>query len=162
MRGGVKVTDDDLRIVALIEGRPMLKGRDLADMLGVSSTTAWRILTRLETLGIIRQDTATGRELAGGACECLAYLNAAWIDRAALEAFDRALETDHAIWSAVRIAGKFDYRVQAFHADVAAANAWFRRLLSRPAISGGKLVFLRTILDRPRFAAAVLGQEIKP
>lgn len=139
----------------------MLKGRDLADMLGVSSTTAWRILTRLETSGVIRQAAASRRDLAGGACECVAYLNAEWIDRAAIEAFDRALATNAAIWSGVRMAGKFDYRVQVFHRDVATANAWFRDLLSRPGISGGKLVFLRTIFDRQCFAAAVLGQEVQ-
>ncbi len=159
MRGGAKVTDDDLRIVALIEGRPMLKARDLAEMLAVSGTTAWRILSRLETSGVTRQTTATRRDLAGGACECLAYLKAEWTNRAAIEAFDQALAVDAALWSGVRIAGNFDYRVQAFHPDVATANTWFRDLLSRPGISGGKLVFLKTLFDRPCFAAAVLGEH---
>ncbi len=146
-------------MVALIEGRSRFHGRDLARSLGVSSTTAWRMLSRLQVEGVTRQTAALRRDFAGGACECLAYLHGRWLRPGDMEAFEQGLIEDPATRSAVRITGGYDYRVQAFHPDIVVADRWFSHLLAQPGVAGGKLVFLQNVFDRPRYAAAILGLE---
>ncbi|WP_150131412.1 Lrp/AsnC family transcriptional regulator [Caulobacter mirabilis] len=146
-------------MVALIEGRSRVHGREVARRLGVSNTTAWRMLSRLQVDGVTRQAVALRRDFVGGACECLAYLQGRWLGPGDMEAFESELIGDPAAHSAVRITGGYDYRVQAFHPDIVAADRWFSHLLAQPGVAGGKLVFLQTLFDRPCYAAAILGLD---
>lgn len=153
------VSLDDLKFIARIEGRPRARGREIAAELGVSHTSAWRLITRLENKGAIRFETAVRRDFIGGECECVAYLKARLADQGAIDDFEATMMADPRVRRMARIAGKQDYRLQAMHSEPASANAWFRSLLEHPAVLGGELSFIRLLIDRPTYAAAVLGSD---
>lgn len=150
------VSDEDLRIVALVEGRPRMFGRHLARALGISSTSAWRLLSQLRARGVTRLASAVR---TAGDCECVAYLDLAWKDAAAVTELDDFLGKDPTVADAVRVTGSADYRVRAFQRDVAAAHDWFAALLRQGGVRGGRLVFVRSLFDRPCYAAAILGSD---
>lgn len=150
------VSAADLRLIAAIEGRPRSRLKDIARALGVSATTAWRVMARLERDGTIRYETAIRRGLGSEECNCVVYLQARLMDVAALGALETHLRDDASVWSMARITGAHDYRIQACHGDHLAANAWYRELLSHPAVTGGTLAFVRYICDRPTYGAALL------
>ncbi|PVM84481.1 hypothetical protein DDF62_22385 [Caulobacter radicis] len=153
------ISDDDLRTIARIEGRPKMMTRTIAAALGVSVTTAWRLIARFRAEGMIRNVAAIRRDERGGSVECVAYLDVITTRRAEIDAFEAALAVDPLVWSAVRITGPRDYRIQAFVPDLVSARVWYHALLSRPGVVNGELVIARTILERHCFAAAILGQE---
>jgi DNA-binding Lrp family transcriptional regulator len=144
------------QFIAKIEGRPKVRGRDIALELGVSHTSAWRLLTRLEGMGALRFETLVRRDLSGD-CECVVYLKTVLSDRAAIDAFEGMLAADVVVRSIARVAGKDNYRIHAIHRSTQAANAWYRTLLEHPSVCGGTLSFVRTLFDRLTFAAALLG-----
>lgn len=149
----------DLQFIARMEGRPKAKGREVAAALGVSRTSAWRLLNRLKAKGVIRFETAVRRDLINGgcSCECVVYLKTRLSDQAMVSTFEAGLTGDVSVRSFARISGRYDYRIHAAHPDARAANNWYRTLLDGPAVNGGTLDFIRTVFDRPTNVAALLG-----
>ncbi len=59
--------------------------------------------------------------------------------------FEAACVTDPAITTAIRITGRYDYRLTTFHKDVRDAAAWTRALRDRDDVAAVDQRFVRTL-----------------
>jgi DNA-binding IclR family transcriptional regulator len=64
LSSGVKVLDKVLRLLDVVEYRQPVSLQELVDLIGLPRTTAYRLLTALETHGFIRRDDG-GRYITG-------------------------------------------------------------------------------------------------
>jgi DNA-binding IclR family transcriptional regulator len=64
LSSGVKVLDKVLHLLDVVEYSQPVSLQELVDLIGLPRTTAYRLLTALETHGFIRRD-ATGRYITG-------------------------------------------------------------------------------------------------
>lgn len=151
------LSTDELRMLAKLEGRPLPRGQVLADLLGVSPTTAWRLVRRLRRQGALRF-VSTAR-LRPRTCQCITYLKVDWAGLRSLESLDDKLRRDPAIMTADRITGGCDYRLLSRHADYQSANAWTRDIESHPSVARAETRFCASMWDRPHYAAARLAAD---
>lgn len=147
----------ELRIWMQLEGRPFPSAAVLSAELGVSKPAAWRLLSRLKRTGVMRAMNLVKR--MPGTYECAAYLRARLTNPGAVADLERRLENDPVVTVAAKLTGSYDYRVVSMHRSVYIANDWFRDLLKDPAVTDGVLELMNTILDRPLYAAAIVGGE---
>lgn len=145
-----------LRILVMIEGRRALQAKDVAHLLGVGTTSAWRFLSSLRASGVLKDVAAIRRPWHE--VETIAYLRVNWTDLDGVSKVEQALRTDACVKAAVKICGEFDYRIEAEHSTVEAAEAWFLRIRQETVVSDGELHLCRTIIDRPLYGAALLSQ----
>ncbi len=145
----------DLEIMAKLEGKPLPTVQELAELLNVSSTTAFRIITRFKQGGILKLVDRV--RLPESVCHCIADLRTRLANSADLERLEARLRADPAVSTAAAVTGKHSYRVTSLHSDTAEANAWFKGLLTEPAVIDGALIFCRPIIDRHHYAQALGG-----
>jgi DNA-binding Lrp family transcriptional regulator len=148
---------DDLRLLASIEGQPLPRGRALAEALGVSAPVAWGHIRRLKRLGAL--SLCLSVKPPPGSCECITYLQIDGAHFADLKSLDDRIAADPVVIQASRVTGKFDYRLHSVHSDYFSANDWSRNLESDPAVALISTRFSRTVFDRKRYAAAMLGSQ---
>jgi len=151
------LSPEDLRIVAKLEARPLLRGQALATALGMGPSLAWRRVRELRRRGVL--NSATSITLRRDICECVTLLKVDWVDPGGLELLDSWIADDQAILTAARVTGPYDYRLRSRHLDIRSASDWSRSLLSRPKVAEVLTQFCTTLFDRPNFAAAILGTE---
>nr|WP_295105811.1 hypothetical protein [uncultured Caulobacter sp.] len=153
-------SDHDLRLIALIEGQSKLSLKRLAFRLGVSFTSAWRVLERLRSEAVIREVSMVRRGLFSGAQECVVYLRCEASDRDLIADLEQRLVADPAVWTADSVAGAYDYRLSVFHPDILAAQAWYSQLLAHRSVLAGRLLLVRNLFEHCNFAAAILGSTL--
>lgn len=146
----------DLEVMARLEGKPLPTTQQLAEMLDVSQTTAFRIINRLKRSGLLK--LADRVRLPDDICHCIAYLRTRLLDERELRLLEDRLRDDPHVSAAAAISGKHNYSVTALHRDMAGANAWFKVLLTEPAVIDGSLIFCRPIIDRLHYAQALLAR----
>lgn len=152
-----EVSSDDLQALVKLEGRTLPRGQALADLLEVSHSSAWRTVRRLKRAGALGSVAAV--RLRPETCECVTYLRMDWTHTAGVPGIEDRIAHDPAIVAAARVTGGYDYRLQSVHADYRLANAWSRELQAHPHVARILTKFCRTIFDRPRYAAAILGSD---
>ena len=145
--------DADLAIMARLEGKPLPTVVELAQMLEVSQTTAFRIITRFKQSGLLKLVDRV--KLPADVCHCIADLRTRLTDGAALDRLEARLRDDPCVSTAAAVTGKHSYRVTALHRGMAEANAWFKLLLTEDAVIDGALIFCRPIIDRQHYAQAL-------
>ncbi|USQ94207.1 Lrp/AsnC family transcriptional regulator [Caulobacter sp. RL271] len=145
----------DLAVMARLEGRPLPTVHELAEMLGVSSTTAFRIIARFKRNGMLKLIDRV--VLPGDICHCVADLRTRLLTGLDLDRLEQRLREDPYVSAAAAVTGKHNYRVLAVHRDMAEANAWFKAMLTEPAVIDGALTFCRPIIDRRDYAQALLA-----
>jgi hypothetical protein len=150
------LTAKELGLLARLEGRPLPRGAALAAVLGVSTTTALRIVRKLRRQGWLA--SAAVARPAPHDCACISYLLVDW-SRATVETLEDRLRRDTAVLVADRVLGAIDYRLFSIHADHRAANTWMRDLRETPGVARLTTRFCATVCDRPRFAAARLAAD---
>jgi DNA-binding Lrp family transcriptional regulator len=149
--------ESDLALLARLEGKPIPTVEELADLLKVSKSTAFRSMNRLKRSGMLKLvDRVLTRP---GLCECIANLRTSLTDKGAVNRLEARLRLDPFVSTAAAVTGQYSYRVGSLHADAATANAWFRALLTEPAVTNGALILCRSIIDRPSYAQALLGSR---
>lgn len=148
----------DLSIMAQLEGKPIPTVQEMADLLNVSRTTAYRCMTRLKRRGMLKLIDRV--LLPPGVCQCIVDLRAQLTDKAAVSRLEARLRSDPFVSTAAAVTGRYSYRLNSLHKNASTANAWFRALLSEPAVIDGALIFCRTIIDRPSYAQALLGDPV--
>ncbi|MET0272314.1 MAG: HTH domain-containing protein [Phenylobacterium sp.] len=146
---------EDLKILAILEGRPLPRGQALADALGVSVIAAWSHIRRLKGLSLLAFVSPV--KFRPETCECITYLKIQGTQAADLVALDARIAADPAVTVASRITGGFDYRLHSVHEDYRRANDWSRNLDSHPAVARISTRYCRTLFDRRSYAAAILG-----
>lgn len=145
----------DLEIMARLEGKPLPTTQQLAAMLDVSQTTAFRIISRFKRSGALK--LADQVRLPEGVRHCIADLRTRLEVRPDLDRLEQRLRQDPHVTAAAAITGEYNYRITALHRDTAEADAWFKALLSEPAVIDGALTFCRPIIDRRLYAQALLA-----
>jgi len=146
----------DLAIMARLEGKPLPTVAELALMLDVSQTTAFRIITRFKQSGMLK--VVDRVRLPVDVCHCIADLRTRLTDGAALDRLEARLRDDPCVSRAAAVTGRHSYRVTALHRGMAEANAWFRTLLTEDAVIDGALLFCRPIIDRQHYAQALTSR----
>lgn len=147
----------DLRIMARLEGRPLPTTMEMAQLFGVSPTTAFRMLTRLRANGMLKLvDRVKAPE---NVCHAIVDLRTRLTDVEDLRRLEVRLASDVHVSLAAAVTGKHSYRVTLIHENAAEANGWFRAILAEPAVIDGVLRFCRPILERHHYARAVVGED---
>jgi len=147
----------DLRIMARLEGRPLPTTMEMAQLFGVSPTTAFRMLTRMRASGMLKLvDRVKAPE---NACHAVVDLRTQLTNGEDLRRLEARLASDVHVSLAAAVTGKHSYRITLIHENTAAANVWFRAILAEPAVIDGVLRFCRPILERHLYARAVVGDD---
>lgn len=152
-----ELSHGELVMMSRLEGRPLPRGKALADLLGVSPTAAWRLVRRLRRQGVLGF-VSTAR-IRPDACDCITLLKVDWAHSANLDVLDAHLRADPAIVTADRVTGSSDYRLHSRHADYQAANAWARAIAAHPNVAHAASRFCTALYDRPNYAAARLAAD---
>jgi len=147
----------DLQIMARLEGQPLPTTMEMAQLFGVSPTTAFRMLTRLRQSGMLKLMDRV--RLPDSACHCIVDLRTRLADGDDLRRLEARLANDAHVSLAAAVTGKHSYRITLIHANAAEANAWFKDILTEPAVIDGVLRFCRPILERHHYARALVGDE---
>lgn len=145
----------DLELMTRLEGKPLPTVEELATMLGVSPTTAFRIVARFKQSGMLKIIDRV--RLPENVCHCIADLRTCLTDGENLNCLEVRLRDDPCVSAAAAVSGRHSYRVMALHADTQAADTWFKTLLAEPAVIDGVLIFCRPIIDRQHYARALAG-----
>lgn len=146
---------DELRMLARLEGRPLPRGPELADVLGVSPSAAWRRVHDLKRLGAL--SFVSPIKLPSGTCECVTYVKINGAHLGGLDLLDEWIATDPATIAAARVTGAYDYRLSSAHRDLRSASDWSRGLEARPEVAEVMTRFCDILFDRHAYAAAILG-----
>lgn len=138
-----------------LEGKPLPTVEELAKMLRVSPTSAFRLVARLKRNGLLK--IVDRVRLPSNVCHCIADLRTRLSDGRDVSRLEARLREDPCVSAAAAVTGKHSYRVTALHADAQEANTWFKALLTEPAVIDGALIFCRPIIDRQHYARALAG-----
>ena len=150
----------DLELMVRLEGRPLPTTMELARLLKVSQTTAFRILTRIRQNGMLKLVDRV--RLPENACHCIVDLRTRLTDAEDLRRLEARLAGDANVTLAAAVTGKHSYRITLIHADTAKADAWFKDILGEPAVIDGDLRFCRPIINRHHYARALVGDANRP
>lgn len=145
-----------LEVLAKLEDRPWPSARQFAAELGVAASTAARILNVLHRTGAAREVRLVASRARQ--FECVVYLTAVLVDMGAAASFERELAVDPCVTSAVRVTGRYGYRIEATHPDLDAAKRWFQQLVSSPAIGAGDLRIVKALKTSQGHALALLDE----
>ncbi len=126
----------DRKILDLLQRDAALSVAEIAERVGLSATPCWRRIRNLEKTGVIRRRVALlDRERLGlGVTVYVAVRtrehSAAWLDTFAdaVRALPEVLELH-------RMSGDIDYLLKVVVADIAAYDAFYKRLIERVPLS---------------------------
>ena len=147
----------DLEMMTKLEGKPLPTVCELAQLFGVSQTTAFRIITRFKQSGMLK--VVDRVRLPDSVCHCIADLRTHLTNGDELKRLEKRLRDDPNVSAAAAVTGRHSYRVNALHAGTHEANVWFKALLTEPAVIDGTLIFCRPIIDRHQYAQALVGGQ---
>ncbi|MEQ8440422.1 MAG: Lrp/AsnC family transcriptional regulator [Alphaproteobacteria bacterium] len=126
----------DRRILAALQRDASLSTADLAEEVGLSPTPCWRRVKQLEAAGYIRQRVAIlDREKLNVPTTVFVSVKtsshaADWLDRFAAAVRDMPEVTEF-----YRMSGDIDYLMKVVVPDIAAYDAFYKRLISRIDLS---------------------------
>ncbi|WP_421707602.1 Lrp/AsnC family transcriptional regulator [Algihabitans sp.] len=126
----------DRRILAELQRDAALTNTDLAERVGLSPTPCWRRVKQLEASGLLRRRVALldASALGLGTTVFVAvrtqHHTAEWLDRfaQAVSAFDEVTEF-------YRLSGEIDYLLKVVVPDIAAYDAFYKRLVAAVELS---------------------------
>jgi Lrp/AsnC family transcriptional regulator len=128
--------DADRKILALLQEDLSLPVAEIADRVGLSPTPCWRRIQRLEESGVIRKRVALldGDKLNVGVTVFVAVRtnehSAEWLDQ-----FARAVSEFPEVVEFYRMSGDIDYLIRLVVPDIAAYDAFYRRLIAKVRLS---------------------------
>lgn len=125
----------DCRILECIQANATLSVADIAERVGLSSTPCWRRIQKLEKSGVIRKRVALldRHQLNLGVDVFVAIKtnqhNAEW-----LESFANAVTELPEVVEFYRMSGDIDYLMRVVVPDIAAYDAFYKRLIQQADI----------------------------
>ena len=126
----------DRKILACLQEDATMPLADIAKRVGLSSTPAWRRIRKLERSGVIRGRVAIldARRLNVGVTVFVAVRtnqhNREW-----LETFARAVADMPEVTEFYRMSGEIDYLLRVVVSDIAAYDAFYKRLIEKVSLS---------------------------
>jgi Lrp/AsnC family transcriptional regulator len=122
----------DLRILDQVQERGDLSAADIAERLGMTASTCWRRMSRLQELGVIRKRvTLVDREKVGLSVMVFSHVKLAGHGRDALLRFEQAVREHPEILECYTLMGETDFLLRIVCRDIKAYEAFFLDHLSR-------------------------------
>jgi Lrp/AsnC family transcriptional regulator len=122
----------DARILDLIQEHGDLSAAELAERLGMTASTCWRRVSRLQELGVIRKRVALlEREKVGLNVLVFSHVKLAAHGRDALLKFEQAVRQHPEILECYTLMGETDFLLRIVCRDIKAYEAFFLDHLSR-------------------------------
>ncbi len=122
----------DIRILDLIQEHGDLSAAEIAERLGMTASTCWRRMSRLQELGVIRKRVALlDREKVGLNVMVFSHIKLAGHGRDALLRFEQAVREHPEILECYTLMGETDFLLRIVCRDIKAYEAFFLDHLSR-------------------------------
>lgn len=122
----------DRRILRLLQADATLPVAEIAHRVGLTQTPCWKRIRKLEAQGILRARVALVDPAAVGAGVTVFMAvrvrehSAEWLDR-----FARAVDDMPEVVEFYRMSGEVDYLLRVVVPDIAAYDAFYKRLIAR-------------------------------
>lgn len=122
----------DLKILDVLQHQGNLSAAEIADKVGLTSTTAWRRISRLEQEGVIKQRvTLLDREAVGLKVTVFAHVRLSSQGGDAVTKFEQAVRKHPEILECFTMLGETDFLLRVVARDLKAYESFFRDHLSR-------------------------------
>ena len=122
----------DARILELIQEHGELSAAEIAERLGMTASTCWRRVSRLQELGVIRKRVAVlDREKVGLNVLVFSHVKLSGHGRDALLKFEQAVRQHPEILECYTLMGETDFLLRIVCRDIKAYEAFFLDHLSR-------------------------------
>ena len=128
----VELDRSDLRLLDQVQEHGDLSAADIAERLGMTASTCWRRMSRLQQLGVIRKRvTLIDREKVGLSVMVFSHVKLAGHGRDALLRFEQAVREHPEILECYTLMGETDFLLRIVCRDIKAYEAFFLDHLSR-------------------------------
>jgi Lrp/AsnC family transcriptional regulator len=128
----VELDRGDLRILDVLQQHGDLSAADIAERLGMTASTCWRRMSRLQELGVIRNRVALlDREKIGLNVMVFSHVKLSGHGRDALLRFEQAVREHPEILECYTLMGETDFLLRIVCKDIKAYEAFFLDHLSR-------------------------------
>ena len=126
----------DRRILAALQEDATLSMNEIAARVGLSATPCWRRNQKMEEAGIIRRRVAllNGKEIAAGVSVFVSVRTNQHTDEW-LKRFAEVVGAMPEVVEFYRLAGDIDYLLKVVVPDIAAYDAFYKKLVSRADLS---------------------------
>ena len=127
-----EIDRSDMRILDLVQEHGNLSAAELAERLGMTTSTCWRRMSRLEESGVIRKRVALlDRERVGLNVLVFSQVKLAGHGRDALLRFEQAVRQHPEILECYTLMGETDFLLRIACRDIKSYEAFFLDHLSR-------------------------------
>lgn len=128
----VELDRSDLRILDVLQQHGDLSAADVAERVGMTASTCWRRVSRLQELGVIKQRVALiDREKTGLNVLVFSHVKLSGHGRDALLRFEQAVRQHPEILDCYTLMGETDFLLRIVCRDIKAYEAFFLDHLSR-------------------------------
>jgi len=122
----------DLRILDVLQQHGDLSAADVAERVGMTASTCWRRVSRLQQLGVLKSRVAlVDREKIGLNVMVFSHVKLAGHGRDALLRFEQAVREHPEILECYTLMGETDFLLRIVCRDIKAYEAFFLDHLSR-------------------------------
>jgi len=122
----------DLKILDALQQEANLSAAEVAERVGLTPTTAWRRISKLEEDGVIRRRVALlDREAVGLSVMVFAHVRLSTQGREAIAKFEQAVRKHPEILECYTTLGEMDFLLRIVTRDIKAYEAFFLDHLSR-------------------------------
>ncbi|MGH8136895.1 MAG: Lrp/AsnC family transcriptional regulator [Steroidobacteraceae bacterium] len=128
----VELDRGDVRILDVLQQHGDLSAADVAERVGMTASTCWRRVTRLQELGVVKSRVALlDREKIGLNVMVFSHVKLAGHGRDALLKFEQAVREHPEILECYTLMGETDFLLRIVCRDIKAYEAFFLDHLSR-------------------------------
>lgn len=128
----VELDRGDVRILDVLQLHGDLSAADVAERVGMTASTCWRRITRLQELGVVKGRVAlVEREKIGLNVMVFSHVKLAGHGRDALLRFEQAVREHPEILECYTLMGETDFLLRIVCRDIKAYEAFFLDHLSR-------------------------------
>ena len=131
-----KLDDFDKRILRILQQDASVAMDDIAARVGLSRNACWRRIRLMEEAGVIRGRVALlDAEALGCPLEVMVLIRTSSHAPDWMENFQRIVRTMPEVIGAYRMTGDLDYLLRVRVADMAAYDAFYKRVIARVELS---------------------------
>jgi Lrp/AsnC family transcriptional regulator len=126
----------DVKILSLLQKDCTLPVAEIGKEVGLSTTPTWRRIQRLEEAGVIRRRVAVlDASLVNAGVTVFVSIKTDKHDIAWLDKFRRAVDDFPEVIEFYRMSGEVDYLLRVVVPDIAAYDAFYKKLIGRIEIA---------------------------